>query len=47
MFGKITCKICGEEVRFALRHIKTKHEEIYFNITKTKMKDVMKKYFRE
>ncbi|MGD1836297.1 MAG: hypothetical protein ACPKPY_07330 [Nitrososphaeraceae archaeon] len=47
MFGKVTCKICGDEVRFALRHIKTKHANIYSEITNTKMKDIMKKYFRE
>jgi hypothetical protein len=27
MFGKAKCKLCGDSVRFALRHLKEKHPE--------------------
>jgi len=27
MFGKAMCKLCGDSVRFALRHLKEKHPE--------------------
>jgi hypothetical protein len=27
MFGKAKCKLCGDSVRFALRHLKEKHSE--------------------
>ena len=28
MFGKVKCKLCGDKVRFALRHLKQKHPEV-------------------
>ena len=28
MFGKAKCRLCGDSVRFALRHLKEKHPEI-------------------
>jgi hypothetical protein len=46
VFGKAKCKLCGESVRFALRHLKQKHSNIYDKeITKMKMPNIMEKYF--
>ena len=46
VFGKAKCKLCGESVRFALRHLKQKHSNIYDKeITKIKMPNIMEKYF--
>jgi hypothetical protein len=46
VFGKAKCKLCGENVRFALRHLKQKHSSIYDKeITKMKMPNIMEKYF--
>jgi hypothetical protein len=46
MFGKAKCKLCGQSVRFALRHLKQKHPNIYDNeVTKMKMANIMEKYF--
>jgi hypothetical protein len=47
MFGKAKCRLCGDEVRLALKHLRDKHMEIYLRevASKTKMSGVMKKYF--
>jgi len=47
MFGKAKCKICGQKVRFALRHLKQKHPETLNDqdIVKLRMENVMRKYF--
>jgi hypothetical protein len=47
MFGKAKCRLCGDEVRLALKHLRDKHIEIYSREVagKMKMSDVMKKYF--
>ncbi|HZB81180.1 MAG TPA: hypothetical protein VE264_07900 [Nitrososphaera sp.] len=47
VFGKAKCKLCGEEVRLALKHMRDKHTEIYSREVagKMKMSSVMKKYF--
>ncbi len=47
MFGKAKCKLCGDQVRLALKHLKDKHAEIYSKEVagKMKMSSVMKKYF--
>jgi hypothetical protein len=47
MFGKTKCKLCGDEVRFALKHLRGKHRDVYSRevVSKIKMSDVMKKYF--
>jgi hypothetical protein len=47
MFGKAKCKLCGDEVRFAMKHFSSKHREIYDREVagKMKMSDFMKKYF--
>jgi hypothetical protein len=47
MFGNAKCKICGKNVRFALRHLRQKHPEILNDqdIVKLRMDNVMRKYF--
>jgi hypothetical protein len=47
MFEKAKCKLCGDEVRLALKHLREKHAEIYTRDVagKMKMPSVMKKYF--
>ncbi len=47
MFGKAKCKLCGQSVRFALRHLKQQHPETLSDkeIEKLKMENIMKKYF--
>ena len=47
MFGKAECRLCGENVLFALRHLKTKHKEEFEKITHLEMSKIMKKYFKE
>ena len=47
MFGKAECRLCGEKVRFALRHLKTKHPDEYEKVTRLEMSKIMKKYFRD
>lgn len=49
MFGKAKCRLCGDEVRLALKHLRDKHTEIYHKelANKTKMSSVMKKYFAD
>ena len=44
MFGKAECRLCGENVRFALRHLKTKHQEEFEKVTHLQMSKIMKKY---
>jgi hypothetical protein len=47
MFGKARCKLCGKNVRFALRHLKEKHSEILNDedLIKLHMSRIMEKYF--
>jgi hypothetical protein len=47
MFGKATCKLCGNNVRFALRHLKEKHPETLNDkdVIQLKMSRIMEKYF--
>ena len=47
MFGKATCKLCGDNVRFALRHLTQKHPEVAGDkdVAKLNMSRVMEKYF--
>jgi hypothetical protein len=46
VFGKAKCRLCGDNVRFALRHLKQKHSDLYDReITKMKMATIMEKYF--
>jgi ribosome-binding protein aMBF1 (putative translation factor) len=47
MFGKAKCKLCGDEIRFALRHLKQKHSEVLSDkdVAKLNMSRIMEKYF--
>jgi hypothetical protein len=46
VFTKAKCRLCGDNVRFALRHLKQKHSDLYNKeITKMKMAKIMEKYF--
>jgi hypothetical protein len=47
MFGKAKCKICGQNIRFALRHLKQKHPETLEDedIVNLRMENIMRKYF--
>ncbi len=47
MFGKAKCKLCGNGVRFALRHLKQEHPEVLGDkdVAKLNMSKVMEKYF--
>jgi hypothetical protein len=47
MFGKTKCKLCGDLVRFALRHLERKHPQILGedNVKKLKMNKILEKYF--
>jgi len=46
VFAKAKCRLCGDNVRFALRHLKQKHSDLYDSeITKMKMAKIMEKYF--
>ena len=47
MFGKAKCKLCGDDVRFALRHLKQKHPEVLADkdVAKLNMSRVIEKYF--
>ena len=48
MFGKAKCRLCGDEVRFALKHLRDKHTEVFEGTARTmKMPQIMKKYFVE
>jgi hypothetical protein len=48
MFGKAKCKLCGDNVRFALRHLKEKHPETLkdTDVIKLNMSRIMEKFFR-
>lgn len=47
MFGKAKCKLCGDDVRLALKHLREKHQEVYESEAKSKTSvgKVMDKYF--
>ena len=47
MFGKAKCKLCNNNVRFVLRHLKEKHPETLkdIDVIKLNMSRIMKKYF--
>lgn len=47
MFGKTKCKLCGKQIRFAIRHLKNEHLDEFQKITKLDMPKIMKKYFTE
>jgi hypothetical protein len=47
MFGKAKCKVCGDSVRFALRHLEEKHPETLKDrdVIKLNMSKIMEKFF--
>ena len=49
MFGKLKCRICGDKVRFVVRHLNEKHPETLSekDVIKLKMKNIITKYFSE
>jgi len=49
MFGKLKCRICGDKVRFVVRHLNEKHPETLSekDVVKLKMKNIIAKYFSE
>ena len=48
MFGKAECKLCGDSVRFALRHLKEKHPETLKDrdVIKLNMSRIIEKFFK-
>jgi hypothetical protein len=47
MFGKAKCKLCGDSVRFALRHLREKHPETLKDrdVIKLNMSRILEKFF--
>ena len=48
MFGKARRKLCGDSVRFALRHLKEKHLETLKDrdVIKLNMSKIMERFFK-
>ncbi len=48
LFGKAKCKLCGDNVRFALRHLKENHPETMkdLDVMKLNMPKIMERYFK-
>lgn len=48
MFGKTKCKICGDQVRLVLKHLREKHPEIYEKeVVGKSLQDITKKFFMD
>lgn len=49
VFGKTRCRLCGDTVRFALKHLKQKHPDIMQDkdVINLKMDRILQKYFSE
>jgi len=47
MFSTTKCRLCGDKVRFALRHLRMEHPETLqdSDVINLKMSKIMKKYF--
>ena len=47
MFGKAKCKLCGDSVRFVLRHLREKHPETLKDrdVLKLNMSRILEKFF--
>jgi len=46
VFGKAKCKLCGDEVRFALKHLNEKLPEVMRGeMNRDKMQKLVEKYF--
>jgi hypothetical protein len=48
MFGKAKCKLCGDNVRFVLRHLKERYSETLKDrdVIKLNMSRIMEKFFK-
>lgn len=48
MFGRAKCKLCGDSVRFALRHLREKHPETLKDrdVLKLNMSRILEKFFK-
>jgi hypothetical protein len=48
MFGRAECKLYGDRVRFALRHLKEKHPEILNDkeVIKLNMSRILENFFK-
>ena len=49
MFGKARCRLCGDSVRLALKHLNDRHSEVMAEgkMTKAKMEKLLQKYFSD
>jgi hypothetical protein len=49
VFGKTKCRLCGDKVRFALKHLKQKHPDVMQDkdVINLKMDRILQKYFSE
>lgn len=49
MFGNAKCRLCGDSVRLALKHLNDKHPEVMEGgkMSKAKMEKLMQKYFAD
>ncbi len=47
MFAKAQCRLCNDQVRFALRHLRTKHPEVLSDkdVAGLNMHQIMKRFF--
>lgn len=46
VFGKAKCKLCGDSVRLALKHLREKHGEVYDReVKRMKMPQIMDRFF--
>ena len=46
MFGKAKCKLCGDEVRLALKHLNDRHPEVLEGEkSRDRLKKLVDKYF--
>ena len=49
MFGKSKCRLCGDKVRFVVRHLDEKHPETLSDkdVVKLKMQNIMANTFQK
>jgi hypothetical protein len=47
MFAKARCRLCSDQVRFALRHLRVKHPEVLADkdVARLNMPQIMKRFF--
>jgi hypothetical protein len=48
MIGRAKCKLCGDNVRFAIIHLKEKHPEVLEDrdVIRLNMSKIMEKFFK-